>query len=307
MNAIRRPRRDANGQVLVVFALSVIVLMGFAGLALDGGSSFAQRRDQQTAADLAALAGANDFLISGIQDQAFARARTVAARNGYTHGSGDTTVNVTLDTTNGILVTVGIAAVHRNAIVGLLGMPTWPVSVQAAALAGFPDTAHGVSPFIFAASAFSDDGTPLYQTPINFGEGNGDVPVSQLDFAWTNYGTGNVNTNEVSSIIDGSLVIDKTLQFGEYIGQHNNGNHTALYSDVDTHLSGKDVPAAIVDANGNFVGWSIFHVISADGGSAKHVRGYFVSSFESARLSITACAANDCPRYMGAYVLKLSG
>ena len=307
MNTNRRLRRDASGQVLVVFALSVIVLMGFAGLALDGGSSFAQRRDEQTAADLAALAGANDFLISGIHDQAVARARTVAARNGYPHGESGTTVDVTLDTTNGIQVTVAIMALHRNAIVGLLGMPTWPVSVQAVALAGFPDTAHGVSPFIFAASAFSDDGTPLYQTPIDFGEGNGDVPVSQLDFAWTNYGTGNVNTNEVSSIIDGSLVIDKTLQFGEYIGQHNNGNHTALYGDVNDHLANLDVPAAIVDANGNFVGWSIFHVISADGGSDKHVRGYFVSSFESARLSINACAANDCPRYMGAYVLKLSG
>ena len=30
--------------------------------------------------------------------------------------------------------------------------------------------------------------------------------------------------------------------FGEYIGQHNNGNHTALYGDVDTHLSGHGRP-----------------------------------------------------------------
>ena len=299
-------RRRERGQVLVVFALSVVVLFAFGGLALDGGSTFAQRRAEQTAADLAALAGANDYLISGNHDQAVARARAVAATNGYTHGGSDTTVDVALDTSNGIEVSVSITAPHRNLILGIVGMPTWTVTVQAAALSGFPDTAHGVSPFIFAASAFSDDGTPLYQTPINFGEGNGDVPVSQLDFAWTNYGTGNVNTNEVRSIIDGSLVIDKTLQFGEYIGQHNNGNHTALYGDVNTHLVNLNVPAAIVDANGNFVGWSIFHVISADGGSSKHVRGYFVSSFESARLSITACAANDCPRYMGSYVLKLS-
>ena len=74
---------------------------------------------------------------------------------------------------------------------------------------------------------------------------------------------------------------------------------------MDPHLRDLDVPSAVVDANGNFVGWSIFHVISADGGSNKHVRGYFVSTFESARLSITACAANDCPRYLGSYVLKL--
>ena len=39
--------RDAatRGQVLVVFALSLITLLGFAGLAVDGGSTFAQRRE----------------------------------------------------------------------------------------------------------------------------------------------------------------------------------------------------------------------------------------------------------------------
>jgi uncharacterized membrane protein len=93
----RPPRRD-GGQVLVVFALALVVLLGFGGLALDGGSAFAQRRDQQTAADLAALAAANDFLISGVETQAVARARAVAASNGYTHGTGGTSVTVALDT-----------------------------------------------------------------------------------------------------------------------------------------------------------------------------------------------------------------
>ena len=60
-----RGDRAANGQVLVVFALSLITLLGFAGLALDGGSTFAQRRSQQTAADMAALAAANDYLVNG--------------------------------------------------------------------------------------------------------------------------------------------------------------------------------------------------------------------------------------------------
>ena len=199
-----------------------------------------------------------------------------------------------------------VTAPHQNAMASLLGQPVWMVTTTATALAGFPDTAYGASPFIFPASAFGSDGTPVYQTPTDFGETNGDVPTSQLDFAWTNYGTGNLNNPEVDDIITGNTTINKTLAFGEYIGQHNNGNHTTLYDDTDTYLSGLDVPAAIVDANGNFVGWSTFHVISATGGSAKHVRGYFMSSFESARLSITACSANDCPRYLGSYILKLT-
>jgi hypothetical protein len=301
-------RRDAaaEGQVLVVFALSLITLLGFAGLALDGGSAFAQRRGQQTASDLAALAAANDYLINQSPALAIARAQTVTAANGYTNASGGTTITVGIDTSNGIAATVKVDSPHRNGMAALLGQPTWIVTTTATSLAGFPDSAYGASPFIFPATAFQTDGTPLYQTPTDFGETNGDVPTSQTDFAWTNYGTGNLSTTDVDSIIKGTTTINKTLAFGEYIGQHNNGNHTALYSDVDSYLAGTDVPAAIVDSNGNFVGWSTFHVISADGGSAKHVRGYFLSSFESARLSITACSANDCPRYLGSYILKLT-
>jgi Flp pilus assembly protein TadG len=309
---LRRPdgeRRDeaaASGQVLVVFALSLITLLGFAGLALDGGSTFAQKRSQQTAADLAALAAANDYLINGSASLATTRAVTVAQGNGFTDGSDGTTVTTSLDTSNGIAVTVTVSSPHHNAMATLLGMPTWEVTTTATALAGFPDTAYGASPFIFPASAFETDGTPLYQTPTNFGETNGDIPTSQLDFAWTNYGTGNLDTTEVDEIIQGTLTINKTVQFGEYIGQKNAGNHNFLYDDVNTYLPEQDVPAAIVDANGNFVGWATFHVISASGGSDKHVYGYFQASFESARLSISACSANDCPRYLGTYILKLS-
>lgn len=301
-----RNERTERGQVLVVFALSFLVLLGFAGLAMDGGSTFAQRRDQQTAADMAALAAANDYLINGSLLQAISRARAVTAANGYTHNSGGTYVDVSLDTSNGIAMTVDIDAQHRNTIVAALGMPTWEVSTTATSLTGFPDTAYGAAAFIFSAAAFNADGTPLYTTPTDFGEGNGDVPTSGLDIAWTNYGTGNVNTSGVRAIINGSTVIDKQLTYGEYIGQHNNGNHTALFSDVDQYLSGRDLPVPVVDTNGNFMGWSTFHVISASGGSSKTIRGYFLANFESARLGITSCAANDCPRYLGSYILKLT-
>jgi Tfp pilus assembly protein PilX len=295
-----------HGQVLVVFALSLITLLGFAGLALDGGSTFAQRRSQQTATDLAALAAANDYLLNGTSSLATTQARSVSSGNGFTHGANGTVVTVALDTSNGIAVTVTIDAIHKNAMATLFGMPTWAVTTTATALAGFPDTAYGASPFIFPASAFQADGTPLYQTPTDFGETNGDIPTSQLDFAWTNYGTGNLDTTQVDQIILGTYIIDKTIEFGEYIGQHNQGNKNFLYQDVDTYLSGTDVPAAIVDTSGNFVGWATFHVISATGGSSKHVYGYFQASFESARLSITGCSANDCPRYLGTYILKLT-
>jgi Flp pilus assembly protein TadG len=298
--------RPAPGQVLVVFALSLLVIVGVSGLSIDAGGAFAQRRDQQAAADLAALAAANDYLINGNDLWAIDRARTVTRQNGYEHGVGGTSVDVAIDTSNGVEVTVGISAQHGNTFLRVLGMPSWTVSTEAASLAGFPDGAVGAGPFIFNIGAFEDDGTPKYQTDTNFGETNGDIPTSELDFAWTNYGTGNVNTTEVADIISGGLEIERTMDFGQYIGQENSGNHTALFQDVDTYLSGLELPVAVVDNAGNFMGWAMFHVTSASASSDKHVQGYFLSSFVSARLKVTSCAANDCPRYLGAYVLKLS-
>jgi Flp pilus assembly protein TadG len=298
--------RARRGQVLVVFVMAILALLGVAGLAVDGGGVYAQRRDQQTAADLSALAAANDYMISNSSSQATSRAQTVAATNNYANGSGSTAVDVDIDTSNGVQVTVSISASHRNAFLGAIGMPSWSISTTATALAGFPDSAAGAGPFIFPISAFNDDGTPKYQTATDFGEGNGDVPVSDKDIAWTNYGTGNVNTSGVRAIIDGSTVINATMTYGEYIGQHNNGNHTALFSDVDTYLSGKDLPVPVVDANGNFMGWATFHVNSASGGSSKTINGYFLSSFAGPATTVSACANNACPRYLGTYVLKLT-
>jgi Flp pilus assembly protein TadG len=298
-------RRASEGQILVVFAMSFMVIIGMVGLSIDGGATFAQRRDQQTAADLAALAGANDYLLSNNSTQAIDRARTVSASNSFTNGVGPTTVGVAIDTSNGVEMTVSISSSHRNSFLGALGMTNWAISTEATALAGFPDNAAGAGPFIFSIGAFADDGTPKYQTVTDFGEGNSAIPTSDLDFAWTNYGTGNVNTSDVDNIIKGTLVIDKTIAYGEYVGQANNGNHNFLYDDVNTYDSGQDFPAAVVDGNGNFMGWSTFHVVSAAGGSTKHITGYFLSSYTSSRLTVSSCSSGACPRYLGSYVLKL--
>ena len=303
MRTTGRAPRD-GGQILIVFALSMMVIIGMVGLAMDGGATFAQRRDQQTAADLAALAGANDYLLSNNAVQAIDRAKTVSAANNFTNGAGST-IGVAISTTNGVEVNVTVASSHRNSFLGALGMTTWPVSTTATALAGFPDNASGAGPFIFSIGAFDNDGTPNYQTPTTFGEGNSAIPTGALDFSWTNYGTGNVNTTDVDNIIKGSLVIDKTIAYGEYIGQANNGNHNFLFDDVDTYDRNQDFPVAVVDGNGNFMGWATFHVISASGGSAKTITGYFLASFTSSRLTVSACQAGACPRYLGSYVLKL--
>jgi Flp pilus assembly protein TadG len=305
MSAYRSRRHRTGGQIIVVFLLGIMSIIGITGLAIDGGGAYAQRRDQQTAADLAALAAANDYLLANSVDQARTRAQTVAATNNYTNGANSTTVAVSIDDSNGVEVVVDITAGHQNSFLRALGMASWEVSTTATALAGFPDTAGGAGPYIFPISAFNDDGTPKYQTPTNFGETNGDIPTSSTDFAWTDYGTGNVDTTTVSQIIQGTSTINATMSYGEYIGQENSGYHGALFDDVDTYLSGKEMPVAIVDAAGNFMGWATFHVIGATGSSSKTIRGYFLSAFTNPQLTVSSCSNLACPRYLGTYVLKL--
>src|SRR5665811_1261760 len=55
---IGRALRNESGAVAIIVALFMVVLMGLAALAVDGGDLYAQQRDLQTAADSGALAGA---------------------------------------------------------------------------------------------------------------------------------------------------------------------------------------------------------------------------------------------------------
>ena len=56
--------------MLVLFTLALVAIIAMVGLILDGGGAFAQRRGQQNAADLAALAGADALLNGRSQAQA---------------------------------------------------------------------------------------------------------------------------------------------------------------------------------------------------------------------------------------------
>jgi uncharacterized membrane protein len=78
INLLRRLFGDRRGISSIVFAGSSMVLFGFGTMAVDVGSFFYEKRRQQTATDLAALAAATDL------GRADAAARASAGRNGYT-------------------------------------------------------------------------------------------------------------------------------------------------------------------------------------------------------------------------------
>jgi Flp pilus assembly protein TadG len=78
-------RKNQSGQALATMALAMVVLAGFAGLAMDMGTLRYQKRLQQTAADAAAIAGASNLTYSGWQ----AGAQNAAIQNGFTDVSGN--------------------------------------------------------------------------------------------------------------------------------------------------------------------------------------------------------------------------
>jgi Flp pilus assembly protein TadG len=81
MTAPLRAAATARGQVLVMFAVLLVVLLGFAGVAIDLGRQNAEQRHIQTAADAAALAACQALIAGASDNAASAEARSVAQLN----------------------------------------------------------------------------------------------------------------------------------------------------------------------------------------------------------------------------------
>jgi hypothetical protein len=75
------PVRRSEGQVLVIFVLSLVALMAAAGLAFDIGRFYTERRFLQNAADAAALAAANSLIRGDTEAAARADALAVLTDN----------------------------------------------------------------------------------------------------------------------------------------------------------------------------------------------------------------------------------
>jgi len=85
-----------KGQALVIIALALVVLFGFAALAVDGSMVFSDRRHAQNAADTAALAGALAYGRNGNNTAMITKAAKDRANgNSYNDNGTSNTVTVT--------------------------------------------------------------------------------------------------------------------------------------------------------------------------------------------------------------------
>src|SRR5690349_20014887 len=80
--------RRERGQAIVLLALALIGLLGFAAVALDGGNIYTEQRRAQSAADNAVMAAAYQYMI-GVTSTATINttALTNAATNDYDNNS----------------------------------------------------------------------------------------------------------------------------------------------------------------------------------------------------------------------------
>jgi Flp pilus assembly protein TadG len=126
-------RNNQKGQVLVTAALSLVVLLGISGLAVDMGAMRYQKRLQQTAADGAAIAAASN--LNQPSGGVLTGAQNASASNGFTDNTGGgacTTPptnlavgSVTVTVCNGPLVGPHIADVNYVEAYVSVGQPTY--------------------------------------------------------------------------------------------------------------------------------------------------------------------------------------
>jgi hypothetical protein len=84
-----------------MFVGSLVAVMGFVGLATEGGMWYGVRRNAQNAADAAAIAGALAMAQGGADADAVQVGKTLATLNGFTAGAGTTVTVTPLATTGG--------------------------------------------------------------------------------------------------------------------------------------------------------------------------------------------------------------
>jgi hypothetical protein len=94
-------RLTRRGAIIVLVAISLAVVLAFVAIAIDGGGLLEERRQAQATSDAAAIAGAEDLFRNfpankgiDVDGTATARAREIAADNGYSGDGVRSTVTV---------------------------------------------------------------------------------------------------------------------------------------------------------------------------------------------------------------------
>jgi Flp pilus assembly protein TadG len=252
-----RGRRAAQGQIIPLFALFLTVLVAGTGLVIDTGGAWAQKRNQQRGADLAALAGATAEANGSLRTGIILAATDSAAANGFpasavtvnippTSGAyapggskytppDATGANSAADCSTAALtpcwIEVVISQPHQNSFVAILpGQQQWGVAARAVSVGGLANASlSGVTPIMFDQSAVETP--PNNHLFCNIKKStcpspDDPVPANPNQFTWTEFCYKgdphcNFDSNNGKRLIAGSLQLTLTLNMD--LGPNNSG------------------------------------------------------------------------------------
>lgn len=276
MNRLRRQ----EGQVTVLAAVFMIILVGMAGLVLDVGSWFRQQRATQATVDAAALAGAQ--ALPGSVSGANFTATDFAGRNGGVAG-----LSVTFGSKwrPNDMITVKQTTSSTGFFSKVFGINVVSLSAKASAVSEVPAAARYVAPVVVNIKHpdLSGPGCPCFNVPTTLNLGKTGAPGA---FALINLdntvGTGTIGASTLANwIVKG---YDKYLPLGGYFSDpgakwNNNSIQSALQARYGTDLL-FPVYDTLIDQGSNaeyhILGWAGFHLTRASaGGSSGSLDGYF--------------------------------
>ncbi len=251
MNTLRRE----DGQVTVLAAVFIVVLLGMAGFVIDVGSWFRQQRAVQTTVDSAALAGVQ--ALPGDPVNANALATTFAGKNGGVAG-----LNVTIKTKwkPNDMITVTQTQSAAGFFSKLFGVNTATLSAKASAVTAVPSAARFVAPIVVNIKHpdLSGPGCPCFNAPTTLDLGKTGAP--------------------------GAFTYDKYLPLGQYFSDpgakwNNSTIQAAMQARYGTELLFPVYDQLInqgSNAEYHIIGWASFHLTDAQAsGTSGTLTGYF--------------------------------
>lgn len=170
---MHRDLRSERGATAVLIAFSMVGLLAFGGLVIDGGDAFAQRRQMQNSADSSATSGANALYLAkageGPVSDIYTKAQEDAEANGaesfecdlvHFNSAGDELPNptpcqdatTTADIADVWKVRVRVNSDHQTQLVSVIGIDSFTARAQAAASLLAGTTTVGTAPFAICAS-----------------------------------------------------------------------------------------------------------------------------------------------------------
>ncbi len=173
-------RRKESGQVLIVVALILPMLLGMAALAVDLGNYASERRSLQNSADSIALASSRDLPSS---DAAVASGQAWATKNGVPLSAVTITVTQASTGNPNPTVTVDVKKGHNFVFGRVIGLSSKNVGAHAVAIKTSPGGLAGVSPWSVLQSA-EQAATPGAEVTLKYdatNPTNGNFGIMQLD------------------------------------------------------------------------------------------------------------------------------